>query len=206
MQQLTTLPVICANTALIALKLSGNNLKCIPVEFGRCSLLTSLEFDDSSEWLWPPPPVMVAGPAAFVRATGMLASALTSGNLVLNGIGMLVLPPPLLDRISFRQLMAIDFGSNSITALPLGIFMWLMQLESLSLDRNNIATFPFCIFLRSHVVVHNSIPPPPLAISHANLNAFPFARPLKISCQHNPLTDPFLRMASGDAAGNSVLH
>lgn len=35
LQQLTTLPAACANTALVALKLVGNNLRCIPVEFGR---------------------------------------------------------------------------------------------------------------------------------------------------------------------------
>jgi hypothetical protein len=35
LQQLTTLPAACANTALVVLKLVGNNLRCIPVEFGR---------------------------------------------------------------------------------------------------------------------------------------------------------------------------
>lgn len=35
LQQLTTLPAACANSALVSLKLVGNSLRCIPVEFGR---------------------------------------------------------------------------------------------------------------------------------------------------------------------------
>jgi hypothetical protein len=246
LQQLTTLPAACANTALVALKLTGNNLRCIPVEFGRCSLsplthvfnvachkymshvttcvachnlclmsqtcvtchtcylrcsqLTQLLCDDSSDWLWPPPPVMVGGAAGFIRATGALSYAASAGHLVLPGIGMRVLPPPLCDRAGFRQLVTVDVGANSIVALPLGLFMWLLQLQTLVLDRNKITAFPFCLFLRTHVVIHDAPPIPPSAGSSANLTAFPFARPLRISCQHNPLKDPFSRIARADAA------
>ncbi len=144
---------------------------------------------------------MVGGAAAFVRATGALAHSASTGHLALQGIGMRVLPPPLCDRSAFRQLVSVDLASNCITALPLGIFMWLLQLQSLILDRNKITSFPFCLFLKTHVVIHDAPPAPPSAHSAANLTAFPCARPLKISCQHNPLKDPFVRMARGDAAG-----
>lgn len=171
----------------------------------RCSLLTTCHFDDSPDWIWPPPAVMVGGSAAFVRATGALAQSASSGHLVLQGIGMRVLPPPLCDRANFRQLVTIDVASNSITALPFGIFMWLLQLQNMILDHNNITAFPFCLLLRTHVVIHDAPPSPPPPNSLANITAFPFARPLKISCQHNPLKDPFVRMARGDAAGHNVL-
>jgi hypothetical protein len=164
-------------------------------------MLTSCCFDDSSNWLWPPPPVMVGGAAAFVRATGTLLRSGSTGQLVLQGMGMRVLPPPLYDRASFRQLVSMDLASNCITALPLGMFMWLLQLQSLTLDHNKITSFPFCLLLKTHVVIYDAPPQPPLPHSSANLTAFPFARPLKISCQHNPLSDPFVRMARGDAAG-----
>ena len=164
--------------------------------------MTTCSFDDSPDWLWPPPLVMVGGAAAFVRCTGTLARSASSGHLVLQGIGMRVLPPPLCDRASFRQLATVDVSRNSITALPLGIFMWLLQLQNLILDQNKITAFPFCLFLRTHVVIHDSPPQPPAANSSANLTAFPFARPLRISCQYNPLKDPFGRMARGDAAGS----
>jgi hypothetical protein len=144
---------------------------------------------------------MVGGAGAFVRATATLAQSMSSGQLVLQGIGMRVLPPPLCDRAMFRQLASVDVSSNCIVALPLGIFMWLLQLQSLILDRNKITAFPFCLFLRTHVVVHDAPPAPPSATSSANITAYPFARPLKISCQHNPLKDPFARMARGDSAG-----
>jgi hypothetical protein len=149
---------------------------------------------------------MVGGAAAFVRATGALAHSASTGHLALQGIGMRVLPPPLCDRSAFRQLVSIDLASNCITALPLGIFMWLLQLQSLILDRNKITSFPFCLFLKTHVVIHDAPPAPPSAHSAANLTAFPCARPLKISCQHNPLKDPFVRMARGDAAGPHIVY
>ncbi len=114
---------------------------------------------------------------------------------------MRVVPPPLCDRANFRQLLTVDVASNSISALPFGIFMWLLQLQNMILDHNKLTAFPFCLFLRTHVVIHDAPPSPLHPHSLANLTAFPFARPLKISCQHNPLKDPFVRMARGDAAG-----
>jgi hypothetical protein len=126
---------------------------------------------------------------------------MSTGQLFLPGISMRLLPPPLCDRAAFRQLATVDVASNCIVALPLGIFMWLLQLQSLILDRNKITAFPFCLFLRTHVVIHDAPPAPPTPNSAANLTAYPFARPLKISCQHNPLKDPFTRIARGDAAG-----
>ena len=107
--------------------------------------MTTCNFDDSPDWIWPPPTVMVGGCAAFVRATGALAQSASSGHLVLQGIGMRVVPPPLCDRANFRQLLTVDVASNSITALPFGIFMWLLQLQNMILDHNNITAFPFCL-------------------------------------------------------------
>ena len=91
---------------------------------------------------------------------------------------MRLLPPPLCDRAMFRQLTSVDVSSNCSVALPLGIFMWLLQLQSLILDRNKITAFPFCLFLRTHVVVHDAPPAPPSAIT----------RPLQSTVSHSSCT------------------